>query len=618
MHKKQNLFGQFPPVSTEEWMQKITTDLKGADFGKLIWKNAGIEIMPFYREEDLDDLIAVDSLPCQFPFRRGSKTGNNWLIRQDIRVRNYNEANAKALDILMKGVESLGFIIQDPSSVSRQNMQTLLSGIDPEAVELNFLCNGMAKEILGAVLSICSEKGLEPSQIRGAIEADPLGRLMLNGTLCIPVEDGFNYLADLTKDSAKYRNFRTIHINASSLGNSGADAIQELAFAISMGNEYMSQLTSRGLDCHDSASKIRFSFGIGSDYFVEIAKLRAARMLWSVVMKGYCDNDFPEIEIHSVTSCWNKTIYDPYVNMLRTQTEAMSAALGGANSITVIPFDTFYSEPDAFSERIARNQQLILKEEAGFDKIADPSAGSYYIEKLTDLISELAWKIFIETEEQGGFLAALKNGLVQKCISKSASKKKKDVSTRKTILLGTNQYPNTREKTPVIENSESIFGNNNAVAKEVEPVKPFRGASEYEKIRLAVEKSGRRPHVFLFTIGDQVKRKARAQFSSVFFSCGGYRVTDNNGFDSIDAGVKAAIESAADIAVICSSDEEYATLAPLIYKNLKDHFIVVVAGNPACLDDLKVAGLEYFIHMKSDVTEILKHFNLKLGINPLG
>lgn len=616
MAKKKNLFDQFPPVSTEAWKAKIISDLKGADFKKLVWKTGhGVEVMPFYREEDLGSLLAGDSLPGEFPYRRGTKTNDNsWLIRQDIIVSDYREANSKALDMLMKGVDSLGFIIRDPSGITRENFELLHKDIFTDAIELNFRSEGKAKEILSILAGICSESSAGFNNLKGAIEADPLGRLMKNGTLCIPPKEGFDYLADLTKKSLEFPLFRTIDIKASDIDNAGGDMIQELAFALSMGCEYMVQLTDRGIGSEDAASKIRFTFGIGSNYFPEIAKLRAARILWSAVLKGFCKENCPPMEIHCVTTRWNKTVFDPYVNMLRNQTEAMSAILGGTNSLTIEPFDAAYREADAFSERISRNQQLILKEEARFDKVSDPSAGSYYIEKLTDLLAEAAWKLYLETEEQGGFLSALQKGYVQKNISESASQKKKDVATRRKILLGTNQYANPREKLP---QQDSIVKLETPSGTEVEPIKIFRGAEDYEAIRMSVESSGKKPHVFLLPVGNPLMRKARAQFSSVFFACGGYKVTDNNGFDSVEAGISAAIDTKADIVVICSSDEEYATAAPEIYNNLKDKCIVVVAGNPACAEDLKAAGMEHFIHLKSDVPETLRQFSLKLGINTM-
>jgi methylmalonyl-CoA mutase len=616
---KEKLFDQFPSVTTAEWMKKIHSDLKGADFDrKMVWKtDGGFDVMPFYRSEDTEGLPFTGSLPGEFPYVRGNrKSDNNWLVRQEVEVSDYLAANSKALDILMKGVESLGFIIKDPVSISVENFRVLLNNIHPEAVELNFISDGKAKEILEILNTLLMEKGLSRTQLTGAVEADPLGRLMMNGTLCIPVEEGFDYLAALTTAALDFPSFRTIHIKASAISDSGGDMVQELAFALSMGNEYMSQLTDRGLRAEEAAAKIRFSFASVPDYFPAIARLRAARLLWSLVQKGYGNHESPSarMKIHSVTALWNKTVYDPYVNMLRTQTEAMSAVLGGADSITVKPFDAAFRQPDGFSERIARNQQLILREEAGFGKVTDPAGGSWYIEKLTSLISEHAWKLYIETEQEGGFLQALSKGFIQDKVSRSASMKRKDFATRKRTLLGTNQYPQGKEILPERAEAGIISGNNHAETVEIKPLVPFRASGEYDNLRMAVESSGRKPVVFLLTIGNAVMRRARAQFSAVFFECAGYKIIDNAGFGSVEEGTETALASGADIVVICSSDEEYTQFAPEIYSQLKDKFLVVIAGNPACSEELKKTGIENFIHMRSDVPSVLRQFNNKMGI----
>ena len=434
---QEKLFGQFPPVTTQEWMERITADLKGADFNKrLVWKTGeGFDVMPFYRREDLANINHLDAfLPLYLMGdvttnsrdrgvknqigSRINKTSNNWLVRQNIRVSNYSAANIKALEILMKGVDSIGFILEDPESINENNLALLLAGIDPVGSEINFFSDGRAREIISSLISICGKNGFDRSSIRGTVEADPLGRLMMNGTLCIPVEAGFDYLASLTKESSLLSEYRNIQVNGSNFTNAGSGAVKELAFSISMATEYLSQLTDRGISAGDAASKMRFSFGIGSDYFIEIAKLRAARIIWAMVADAFNASDKSRfrMEIHSVTKVWNDSVADPYINMLRTQTEAMSAVLGGTDSLTVNPFDIGGS-PDEFSERIARNQQLILKEEALFNKVADPSAGSYYIENLTALIVENSWKLFIEIENMGGFISALNSGFVREKIA---------------------------------------------------------------------------------------------------------------------------------------------------------------------------------------------------------
>jgi methylmalonyl-CoA mutase len=495
--KKDRLFEQFPPVTASEWMQKIKADLKGADFTeKLVWKsNEGFDVMPFYRMEDIENLPWIGTLPGEFPYLRGNKTRNNsWLVRQNIEVTDYFAANRKALIILMKGIDSIGFTITDPESVSGDNIDILLKDIHLENIELNFFCNGKAVEILDILKNTLSERSLDKDNLHGAIEADPLGRLILKGTLCVPVEAGFDYLASLTAKASELTNLRTIHLNASHFSNAGSGIVRELAYGLSAGSEYLVQLTNRGVPADLAASKIRFSFGTGPDYFMEIARLRAARLLWSLIIKGFIPEGYTKIkmDIHCVTGRWNKTIYDPYVNMLRTQTEAMSAILGGADSLTVEPYDNIFRKPDEFSERIARNQQLILKEEAFFDKVADPSAGSYYIEKLTSLVAGNAWKLFLEIEDQGGFLSAIRSGFIQGKISESADMKKEAFQTGKVKLLGSNLFPDLNEKVLSQIDPDRVFKSEGPESDLlIEPIRLFRLPEEYEAARLDIEKGAK-------------------------------------------------------------------------------------------------------------------------------
>jgi methylmalonyl-CoA mutase len=621
MNRKEKLFEQFPPISTEQWMEKITADLKGADFSrKLVWKTReGLEFMPFYRQEDLDRLRHRGFLPGGFPWVRGARTSDNtWLVRQDITVSDYAAANARALDILMKGVTSLGFVIEDPKTISVENIAELLNNIHCESVELNFATAGMAKELFTALESVMWTRGTDTKKVHISIAADPLGRLLANGRLCVSVEEGLDYLAELVKLTSDIPGLKCVVPNGALFSNAGAGPVTELAYTLSMGNEYMAALTSRGIQADTAASAIKFSFGTGPDFFPEIAKLRAARMLWAIIVEKYGPKSVQNtlMHIHSVTGRWNKTLYDPYVNMLRTQTEAMSAVLGGAGSVTVEPFDAIFRSPDDFSERIARNQQLLLMEESHLDKVADPGAGSYYIEELTSVIAAEAWKIFLQIENEGGFLSAMKNGTISEKIRAAAAARKTDTAKRREILLGTNQYPSFREdRAPQSDPSRLFSETADTSADEVARVIPSRGAEEFEKLRLAVESSGRRPLAFMLTIGNLAMRRARAQFSMNFFACAGYEVKDNNGFESAAEGVSAALNARADIIVVCSSDDEYAIVAHDIFTLAAGKAIVVIAGNPPSMEMLKKEGIEHFISIRSDVLATLEMFNRLLGIN---
>ena len=300
----------------------------------------------------------------------------------------------------------------------------------------------------------------------------------------------------------------------------------------------------------------------------------------------------------------------------------MSAALAGVDSITVTPFDTPYKTPDDFSERIARNQQLLLKEESHLDKVTDPAGGSYYVETLTVSLAKEAWKLFLEVEDKGGFAACLNSGEVQAAVNATALKRHQDMARRKEVLLGTNQFPNFNEMAAgKIENDADSYAAHDEKAcgcgcatsgDNTKALSTKRQASDFEALRLATEHAANRPKAFMLTIGNLAMRLARAQFSSNFFGCAGYEIIDNIGFETVQQGIDAAMEKKADIVVLCSSDDEYAQYAPEAFKLLDGRAEFVVAGAPACTDDLKAAGIEHFIHVRSNVLETLQEFNNRL------
>lgn len=430
--KQKKLFEEFPATSTGEWLDKIRAELKGAGFGeKLLWKTGeGFDLMPFYRREDMEKLrftdafmplyLGKDALKCRNdekdpgqPGKRGGDKAASWLVRQDVRVLSYASANEKAFSLLERGVDSLGFLISDPETISIENFSILLRDIDPSCAEINFSSEGKAVEIVSLLGNILSEKEPGREMVRGAVEADPLIRLLIQGKLCIPVEAGLDYLAALVRKALVLPHYRSIHIHGTYFRNTGSGPVLELALAVAMAVEYIDQLTARGIDPDTAARAIRFSFGIGPSYFLEIARLRAARLLWAVVCRkfGVTDDFSARMEIHSETVT-NTDTGDPFMNVIGSQTAAMSAVLGGTDSLTVHPVEFKNGMTGDFPERIARNQQLLLKEEAFFDRVADPSAGSYYIETVTSQVAENAWNIFLQIEKKGGFLQALNSGMI--------------------------------------------------------------------------------------------------------------------------------------------------------------------------------------------------------------
>ena len=615
--KKLNLLADFPAITTEEWMAKINADLKGADFEKkLVWKtNEGFNVMPFYRLEDVAELKTTTSAPGEFPYVRGTKTDNDWYVRQDIDATCAKTANAKALDVLNKGINSLGFVL-NKQELSAEYIATLLNGICPECVELNFrVCIRCAAQLATILADYFKAQGADLAKVEGSINCDPINRMLLKGKELNQAEVAEIAVATV-KAAAALPKFRVIGVNSLSLNNAGAYCSQELGYALAWGAEYMTMLTEGGLTADEAGKAIKFNMGVGGNYFMEIAKFRAARMLWAMIVKAYapaCDCA-AKMRVHAETSTFNKTIYDAHVNLLRTQTEAMSATIAGVDSLTVNGFDVTYKESDDFSERIARNQQLLLKEESHFDKVTDPSAGSYYIENLTNSIAEQAWKLFLEIQNEGGFFAAVEAGKVQEAMKATSAKRLKDVSARKEVLLGTNQFPNFSEMAAEKITKEACTCANCGceTPKGLATLPTVRAAQEFEDLRLATERSAKRPKAFMLTIGNLAMRLARAQFSCNFFACAGYEVIDNLGFETVEAGVEAAQKAGADIIVLCSSDDEYAEYAPATFKAIDGKQIFVVAGAPACMEDLKAAGIENFIHVRVNVLDTLKSFNAQL------
>ncbi|MCH5237896.1 MAG: methylmalonyl-CoA mutase small subunit [Muribaculaceae bacterium] len=615
MATKEKLFDMFSPTSAQEWIEKITVDLKGADFDKkLVWRtNEGFNVKPFYRREDLKEIAHMGTLPGQFPYVRGTKDNNDWLVRQQIQGVSPEELNREARLVLDRGVDSIG--IKVGSDLDASKLKILLSDIDLRKVELNIsCCMGHAVEVAKLLVDYLKENGLE-KDFRGSINFNPFKRLLKHGVeFPRDIKEEAVALYNIVKD---VENLKCFAVDSDMLNNAGAYITQELGYALAWGAEWMTLLTDAGISACDAAKRIKFNMGISSNYFMEIAKFRAARMLWAEIVKAYGAEDACcKMTVHAVTSQYNQTIYDAHVNLLRSMTETMSAALAGVDSIETLPFDLQYKNPDEFSERIARNQQLLLREESHLNKVVDPAGGSYYIETLTSSIAKVAWELFTKVEEEGGFLALLRKGEVQKKVNESGVKRHTDVARRKEILLGTNQYPNFNEK--ALDKIEKplngcVCGCSVEVADNAVDYLNFdRAASQFEQLRLDTERSGKRPKVFMLTIGNLAMRLARAQFSANFFGCAGYEIIDNIGFQSVKEGVDAAIEKGADVVVLCSSDDEYAEFAPETFRELNGRAMFVVAGAPACMDELKAQGIEEFIHVRVNVLDTLVKFNAKL------
>ncbi|MFO7933649.1 MAG: methylmalonyl-CoA mutase family protein [Bacteroidales bacterium] len=635
------LFTGFPEISTEQWEEKIRSDLKGADYRKkLIWKTEeGIELKPYYREEDLESLSYLRHAGS---LRKKGEAPHSWMVCQDIELKDRpEEANRKLKMALKGGAQSVRILLEDSLQADSEWLDRLLEGISVGETGISFRGSVQADRLYEELLKLAGKKGVPPSYLNGGLGADPLGKMAETG---IPVASMENLGSLVKKVMKQSPSLRVISVNGALFQNAGSTLTEELGFALAMANDYMALLTDNGIDPSEAVLRMQLDLTTGTNYFMEIAKLRAARILWARICQGYGikPND-GKIHIHSTSSLWNMTLYDPHVNILRGTTEAMAAIIGGADKVSVLPFELPAEKSSLFSDRIARNIQIILREEAYFDRVADPASGSYYLENLTHAVADQAWRLFLSVESKGGFPKAFESGMVQETVYSSLQRKKEKAATGRLKLVGTNVYPNFNELVLAGQTSQEsrnagteqegreqklnqaeelgrrrqgsgteqtgqVKSNNNRPP--LEPVRPFRLASIFEEVRLQTERSGKRPKVFLFKYGDPRWMTARANFSGNFFACAGYEILDQPGFKNLQKGIRAARASGADVIVLCSSDDSYAEMAPAVKKALRDKALVVIAGYPEnAVEDLREAGIRHFIHVRTNLLESLKEFN---------
>lgn len=610
----EKLFNEFPPITTEQWEEVIIKDLKGADYQKkLIWKtDEGFNVRPYYRAEDLANLDYLDTMPAQFPYTRGTKKdNNNWQIVQEVNESDVAKANTIALDALKRGANTIAFNVKNVKDAN--DLAALLKGIDCTKTGLQFDHAQNYVDFMTLFVNYLNDNKIDKEAVAGSINFDPITYYLRRTKFYRSQEADMAELLKLHELAADMKNFKLVNVNGIAIHNAGSTIVQELAYSLGIANEYIAYATEHGIPVGKACKKIQLTLSVGSNYFFEIAKLRAARLLWATMVEQYqptCDCGY-KLQINTVGSTWNKTLYDPYVNMLRNTTEGMAAALGGADAISLQPFDVAYKEDDDFSRRISRNVQVILKEESYFNKVVDPAAGSYYIENLTDGIAENAWKLFQHVEAEGGMIQLIGTGEIKREIEASCQKRDMNIATRRLIFLGTNQYPNVNEK--MLDKIERMQ-NDDSIG-----LRTYRGATAFEELRLETEryaKDHHRPKVFLLKVGNLAMRQARAGFITNFFGCAGYEIAETAGYKTVEDGVKAAEEQKADLVVICSSDEEYATLGVEIAAQLKNKLPqtpVLIAGNPTeAIEALNAAGVCDYIHVKVNVLDTLRRYNQQL------
>lgn len=611
-----NLKNDFPVPSFDEWKKQVEAELKGESFDKkLVTKTyEGINLQPIYTKNDIKDIAFINSYPGFDNFVRGTKASGYhsglWEIAQEYSYALPEELNETLRYDLQRGLNSININLDLPTqlgvdadqsqpgevgkggvSISGiRKMQVLFDNIDLTEYPLHINAGFSALPFTLLFAAFTRELRISLMNLKGSITSDPYDFLLRHGFLPYSFKQIFDEIKFATQLMIRSNSpIRTIGISGMNYSNAGANAVQELAFVFSTAVEYLEEMLNRGLAIEEVVKRMKFTFGISSFYFMEIAKLRAAKILWNQILKLYnVPEENRKIYIHGKTTQYNQTLIDPYVNMLRTTTEAFSAIVGGIDALTTNPFDEVFNIPNNFSRRIARNTQIILKEESHLDQVIDPAAGSFFVEYLTAQLAESSWQLIQQIDEMGGMLNAIESGFVQEEVNKIAEARKKDFAKRKSILVGTNMYANPKEeivepkqpdyneiykkrveyiqkyrisgddkkhksildKLQIIADTKSydlvetaieayidgaaigeVASSIRSAGKDEIKIKPLnihRASEIFEELRFASEnykkKTGHKPRVFLATMGSLKQYKARADFSRGFFEVGGFEV----------------------------------------------------------------------------------------------
>ncbi len=677
-----SLLEEFQGSNYGEWRKEAERLLKGKPFDKtlLTRTHEGIELQPLYDSENIKGLEFARSMPGYPPYVRGTKktisAGKRWEIAQEFVCPGCDEFNKYILDALNRGMTAVNLPLdvasrmgEDPrnaqpgdigrggiSVASIFDLDAALRDVDLATTPVYLQTGASGMPYLGIYIALAKKRGVDLTELNGAIGMDPIGVLVNEGRLAQPLRWAYVSMMEMTSwANQNAPNLGTTWIHGEPYSEAGGTAIQELAFVISTAVEYLRELEKLELAPDNVVPHMRFSFSQGSNFFMEIAKLRAARLVWNRVLEA--SNIPPEkrnMWIHARTSRYTKTDYDPYVNMLRDTTEALSGIAGGANSIHIAAFDEHSRKPNEFSRRIARDLQYLLKEESHLGEVTDPGGGSWYIENLTSQIAQKAWELFQEVEKHGGIANALEEGFPQEQVKNAGIKRADDYATRKDVLIGTNKYPNADDDPvdPIIhdlsdfvserkkqldelcstsnyrENAETFSilellskVDTMAVANgvieatlagatvgeiasyrteadnipvNITPILRKRASEPFEELRRRVEKHCREKEklkIFLATLGPVGKYMPRLDFAASFFEVSGFPVTRTLGYNSPDEAANATKADNPRVAVICGLDEVYEDQAPQLATILKNENPGIVVYMAGLPKDEELAGI---------------------------
>ncbi|MBU8879309.1 methylmalonyl-CoA mutase subunit beta [Bacillus sp. FJAT-29790] len=604
----------FERQTLEAWKQKAEETLKGKSIDSLS-KNTyeNIQLKPLYSQEDFK-VQEVSQYPGHSDYRRGANSlgylTGEWKIAQKLEAEDDESLKRTLLSSFEKGQTAISL---DTDKMNMNDFEKVVEDIYakyPFSIETNL----HQALILSKLSQLPNSK-----KISGYIGMDPLAAAAVSGSVQ-SFDEGYDEWVKVIKSAdSNMPELRTILIDTCVYHKGGANAVQELAIALSTGVCHLQQLIERSVSLEKILTKMVFKFSIGANFFMEIAKLRAARFLWDKVTEAYgAKAEDRKMVISAETSSFTKTSYDPYVNLLRAGNEAFAAVLGGIQFLHVSPFNEPEGKSAPFSDRIARNTQLILKEEAHMQKVADPAGGSWYVEHLTNELAEKAWAFFLQIEEKGGMAEVLKSGWIQDQIADVLKKRSKDIFQRKQSIIGTNIFANINEQ-PLQSEGENI---NSIIKVESKRIPQLRLSEPFERLRRAAEKirqSGREPRAGLICLGELKEHKARADFMTGFLAPGGIQAVKSQDISNPEMVLDFIEKTNLKHYFICGTNKQYDELAVAIIRLIKEkqpNVTVFLAGLPeeSNQQTLKQAGIKDFIHIRSNCYEILTSLLNEMGV----
>ncbi len=599
----------FPVSSMDDWANKAEESLKGKkieSLSKTTYEN--ILVKPLYTEDDTS-LKSLSQFPGISDYRRGIATTGytlkSWYIANKIPFTDMNQLIEKSRVAFSGGQNALAFEVTEEVLSDQNLLKDLLkefASLGPLSIHTMEFFVPFIDEVMGQH---------ETDGWTGFIASDPIAIAAINGGFNQGEEEALNrWVEAIKKADLKSPDIKTVLVDTTPYHNSGANAVQELGIALSTGIYYVQKLLDSGWDLKKALDKIIFHFAIGSNFFIETAKLRAARILWDKAMEVYgADEESRKMMISAETSHLTKTIFDPYVNLLRAGNEAFSAVLGGVQYLSVGVLDEASGASTAFSERIARNTQHILKAEAHLEKVADPAGGSYYVETLTRELAEKAWQFFLDLEKAGGIVKSLTSNQLQRGISEVRAKRDQDIYTRKQSIIGTNVYANSSEQASLKGGNQEINSSTSFDRLEMK-----RLAEPYERLRIkALEmtrETGDHPTVGLICLGELNKHKARADFMNGFLTAGGIETIRSGELNDLEAMIQFIQTSGLHHFCLCGDNRQYAENGFQLVEEIKKQFPTIKLSLAGKLDEeltklYLTVGIEEFYHLKSNQYVIL-------------